>query len=135
MDLSYVDFASSGVSVEIIAMKVAIVQKSLVAVAVSLVFVLAGFTSGLAHGTASAGLVVAIQLHQVFAGGNVQLDHQNTRFGFGSNSCALPTANQSPVQAAWLRIAHSVFSIRGRPVTPKQDCTARFCLFDTVLLI
>jgi hypothetical protein len=116
-------------------MKFAAVQKNLAAVAVSLVFVLAGFTVGLAHGTSSAGFLVTIQLHQVIPGGHAQLDHHNMPFSFVADICALPSPSQSPVHPARTPIAHAVVFIQTCAVTPVQGRSAMSRLFDTVLLI
>ena len=115
-------------------MKVATVQKTLAAVAVSLVFVLTGFTVGLAHSTAPNGHLVTIQLQQVFPSGHPQLDH-HMPFGFGAEICGLPSPSQSPVYAARTPVALGVVFIQTRAVISPQGCSAISRLFDTVLLI
>ena len=115
-------------------MKVSTVQKTLAAVAVSLVFVLTGFTVGLAHSTAPNGLLVTIQLQQVFPSGHPQLDH-HMPFGFGAEIYGLPSPSQSPVYAARARVAPGLVFIQTRAATPAQPCSAISRLFDTVLLI
>jgi hypothetical protein len=114
-------------------MKVATVQKTFAAVAVSLVFVLTGFTVGLAHSTAPSGLLVTIQLQQVFPG-HPQLDH-HMPFGFGAEIYGLPSPSQSPVYAARARVALGLVFTQIRAATPAQPCSAISRLFDTVLLI
>lgn len=116
-------------------MKVATVQKTLAAVAVSLILLLAGFTVDLAHGTAPGGLLLTTQLRQVFPGGHAQLDSHTKRFGLASVLCALPAPSQSPIRATWTSVAHYAIPIQTHLITPTQARTAIWRLFDTVLLI
>lgn len=116
-------------------MKFAIVQKTLAALAVSLILMLAGFTTGLAHDTASSGLLLTSPLHQVFSAGHAQLDRHSVSLGFDSVICVLPSPNESAVRATWTSVPYPAIPLQTHRVTSMQTRTATWRLFDAVLLI
>lgn len=115
-------------------MKSASLHKSLLALTAALVFVLAGFTLGLAHGNPPSGSRITIELRQLGLDRKAHLDHGSTRLSFDA-ICPLPTPPESFAQLMRTPSVHSLFSIDHPSLSLAQVRTSAGRVFDTVLLL